>query len=335
MAYSAEIVRRARQRLDWEKADQESKYQQRLQSAYAQVPRIKEIDLQLRKSMALAAQAVFIQGGDAAAVMAQVKDANLTLQKERAALAAEHFAPGYLDETHICEKCGGSGYIGSTMCTCLQELCRQEQKKEISLLACGQARFEDFRLDYYSAQTDSQYGASPRAIMELNLKHCRRYVAEFGTYGGNLLFNGGTGLGKTFLSACIAGEVADQGYSVVYETAANLFSKLEKSRFEPSEETRAAAAKLTTCDLLIVDDLGTELPGQFVTAALYSLVNDRLLAGKSMVISTNLNVDEIARRYSPQIASRLQGSFKNIPFVGKDIRILKNRDHAYENRNSI
>ena len=152
---------------------------------------------------------------------------------------------------------------------------------------------------------------------------CRRYTEHFGS--GNLLFVGGTGLGKTFLSACIAREVASQGHSGAYETAAHLFSKLERNRFNPDEESRAAVRKLETCDLLIIDDLGTELPGNFVTAALYNLLNDRLLAGKPMVISTNLTVEELKNRYSPQIASRLQGSFQRLVFVGEDIRILKNR----------
>ena len=136
---------------------------------------------------------------------------------------------------------------------------------------------------------------------------------------------GGTGLGKTFLSACIATSATEQGFSVDYEPAGHLFRKLERNHFSPTPETAAAVSRLETCDLLIVDDLGTELPGNFVTAALYNLLNDRLLAGKPMVISTNLTMDEVAGRYSPQIASRLQGSFQRLTFVGQDIRILKNR----------
>ena len=161
--------------------------------------------------------------------------------------------------------------------------------------------------------------------MERNFRTCRTYAATFSMNSGNLLFIGGTGLGKTFLSACIARTVADRGYSVVYETASHLFSKLEQARFNATEETRKEAEKFTACDLLIIDDLGTEMPGQFVTAALYSLINDRLLSGKPMVVSTNLNVDELSRRYSPQIASRLHGSFNRLTFLGEDIRVLKNR----------
>jgi DNA replication protein DnaC len=162
-------------------------------------------------------------------------------------------------------------------------------------------------------------------IMEKNFQTCRRYALNFGPNAGNLLFVGGTGLGKTFLSACVARAVADRGYSVVYETAGRLFGKLEQAKFAPTEESRREAAKFLECDLLIIDDLGTEMPGQFVTAALYSLLNDRILEGKPMVISTNLNVDEMARRYSPQIASRLQGNFRRLTFVGQDIRILQGK----------
>ena len=325
MAYSAEVVRRARARLAQAKEDRESENRQHLAQAYAQVPRIKEIDLLLRRIMAQAAQAAFLQGSDGRELMEKVRQQNLGLQQERARLAAENFEEGFLDDSPICSVCGGSGYVGTTMCECLRELCRQEQKKEVSILSGSKETFNQFRLDYYPDRVDPKYGASPRTIMERNFQNCRRYALTFTPHAGNLLFVGGTGLGKTFLSACIARAVADRGYSVVYESAAHLFGKLEQAKFSPSEENRREAARFTECDLLIVDDLGTEMPGQFVTAALYTLLNDRILGNLPMVISTNLNVEEISRRYSPQIASRLHGSFQRLTFVGEDIRVLKNR----------
>lgn len=325
MPYSNEIVRKARAELASRKADHESRMNARLHEAYAKVPRIKEIDMLLRKSMAVAMQTVFQQGSDAKAAMEEVKQANLQLQAEKQALIERYFGPGYLDESPICPKCGGSGYIGTFMCQCLKDLCRQEQEKEVALLADEGQHFGAFRLDYYSDRPDPKTGISPRAIMSRGLDICREYAQNFTQASGNLLFNGGTGLGKTFLSACIAREVAAGGYSVAYETASHLFSKLEKHRFHPDEETAQEVKRLNECDLLILDDLGTELPGQFVTAALYTLVNDRLLANKPMVISTNLNIREIRERYSPQIGSRLNGNFEQIAFVGEDIRVLKNR----------
>ena len=323
--YRPEIVMQAKQRLAQQKAERESQYHQHLQQAYAQLPRLKEIDMQLRKTMSLAAQTVFSQGGDPVAAMEQVKQENLALQQERKALIEKNLAPGFLEETPICDHCGGSGYVGSQMCRCLKTLCAQGQKKALYQLTTGTERFENFRLDYYPERFNADVGASARAIMERNLKTSKQYAAAFEKGIGNLLFVGGTGLGKTYLSACIADVVTDRGYSVAYESAPQLFAKLEKNRFNPDEESRSEAEYFASCDLLIIDDLGTEMPGNFVTAALYGLLNQRLLDGKSMIISTNLNNEEIAQRYSPQIASRIYGNFKNMVFLGEDIRIMKNR----------
>ena len=322
MAYSIEVVRRARERLAQARADRERENREHLRMAYEQQPRLKEIDRQLRLTMAQAARAAFA-GTDAVRLMEEAKEQNLELQREREWIIEEQFEPGFLDETPICPVCSGTGYVGSTMCDCLTELCRQEQKKELTFLSAGRESFDQFRLDYYSDKP-TPAGYIPRVIMEKTYQTCRRYAFGFHSKAGNLLFSGNTGLGKTFLSACIARTVADQGYSVVYESAGKLFQTLEKARFEASDDNRRAAAKYSECDLLIVDDLGTELPGQFVTAALYSLVNDRLLAGKAMIISTNLNTEDLSRRYSSQIASRLRGSFTRVAFLGDDIRVKKN-----------
>ena len=329
MAFSADIIQRARRELEAKKADKESVYRQRLQQAYTQVPRLRQIDLTQRSNMAKAAQAAFTQGGDAQAAMEQVKRENQGLQQEYEELVAANFEPGFLDESPVCAHCGGNGYIGSTMCRCLTELCCRAQREQIANLTTGAERFSAFCLDYYSDRIDRNYGASPRVIMEKTLTSCKQYAEAFCQGVGNLMFTGGTGLGKTFLSACIANAVTDRGFSVAYESAPHLFAKLEKNRFNPDEESRRQAAKFNDCDLLIIDDLGTEMPGSFVTAALYSLLNDRLLAGKSMIVSTNLTASELAQRYSPQIASRLQGSFKGLTFVGEDIRLMKNRGMTF------
>ena len=325
MAYSAEVVRRARERLAQAKADRESENRQHLMQAYEKLPQLRQIDRQLQQTMAEAARTVFSQNVDVQKIMEEAKAVSLQLQRQREALIAENLEEGFLDESPICERCGGNGYVGSTMCECLAELCRQEQKKELSLLSGGKETFSQFLLDYYSDQYDGKYGASPRAIMERNFKICRSYATTFTRNSGNLLFIGGTGLGKTFLSACIARGVSDRGCSVVYETANRLFSTLEQAKFTGSEEAKREAGKYMACDLLIIDDLGTEMPGQFVTSALYNLINDRLMANLPMMVSTNLNVDELARRYSPQIASRLEGNFTRLTFVGSDIRVMKNR----------
>ena len=323
MGYSMEVVRRARERLAQARSDRERENREHLALAYEQQPRLREIDRQLRMTMAGAARAAFA-GGEALKLMEQAKTENLALQREREQIVKSSFEEGFLDETPICPVCSGTGYVGSTMCDCLAELCRQEQKKELTFLSAGRESFDQFRLDYYSDKPTAA-GFVPRTIMDKTYQTCRRYAFGFHSKAGNLLFSGNTGLGKTFLSACIARAVADQGYSVVYESAGKLFQTLEKARFEANDENRRAAAKYSECDLLIVDDLGTELPGQFVTAALYSLINDRLLESRPTIISTNLSEEELVRRYNPQIASRLRGSYRRVAFVGDDIRLLKNR----------
>ena len=325
MAYSAEVVQRARERLAQARADRESENLRHLAEAYRRVPRLKEIDLRLRQTMARAAQAVFVSGGDVQQAMEQAKNENLALQMERRELIAANFEPGYLDDAPICEHCGGTGYIGSSMCECLRELCRQEQKRELTFLNVGKESFEQFRLDYYPDRIDPRQGVNIRAVMEKTFQTCRRYAFDFTERSENLLFSGGTGLGKTFLSACIARTVADRGYSVCYETASHLFTKLERAKFNGDEEARRDSEKFTACDLLIVDDLGTEMGGQFTTSALYGLINDRILAGKATIISTNLNSEDLEKRYSAAIASRLRGNYRRIAFMGEDIRLKKNR----------
>ena len=327
MAYSKEVVIRARERLASMKADKESLTQQRLAEAYRQIPRLREIDRLLRQTMAATIQAAFSKGEDVHAAMEQVKQENLRLQQERQGLIEANFRLGWLDETPMCSHCGGSGYIGSTMCRCLSELCLEEQKKELTLLAGSDASFDQFRLEYYDDAVDPNMGINIRTVMAKTFEVCRQYVRDFGTKSENLFFCGDTGLGKTFLSACIAKEVAIKGFSVAYESAVHLFTNMERAKFENDADAREKVQRYTDCDLLIVDDLGTEIVGQFTLTALYTLINDRILSKKATIISTNLTTDGIARRYNPQIASRLRGNFKRVTFLGEDIRLKKGQNY--------
>ena len=323
MAYSAEVMRRARQRLENMRADRLSQNRQRLSEAYAKVPRVKEIDLVMRQSMALAAQAAFQQGNDGRQAMEQVKQANLALQEERKALIAAHFGEGWLDEAFVCSHCGGTGYLGSQMCTCLQALCMQEQQKELSLLSGSDASFSHFRLDYYPDRIDPKLGRSMRSVMEKTFALCRQYAENFSDYSGNLLFSGDTGLGKTYLSACIAKAVAAKGYNVMYESAPQLFAKLEKARFHGDEAAQQETEKYSACDLLIIDDLGTELTNSFVCSQLFLCINERIMRRKSTIISTNLPIKEFSNTYSERTFSRIASNYHMIKLIGEDIRIQK------------
>ena len=215
------------------------------------------------------------------------------------------------------------------MCDCLKVLCTQEQIKELSqLLDLGEQSFDTFDLGFYSPEAWPAWGRSPRENMEKVLKICRDYAQNFGRYYFNNLFlSGSTGLGKTFLSACIARTVSENGFSVVYDTAGEVFARFETQKFsrdeEDAREARDDTRRYLRCDLLILDDLGSEMTTPFVQSALYQLVNSRLTAEKRTVISSNLTMDDVRGRYSPQIASRLEGEYRVLPFFGEDIRLQR------------
>ena len=195
------------------------------------------------------------------------------------------------------------------------------------MLDLGSQSFETFSLDWYSSVPDSRVGTSPRENMEYNRDVCVDYAYDFNPRSGNLLLTGQPGLGKTFLSACIARVVSEKGYSVVYDTAGHVFERFEARKFSREEDDRAAedVERILQCDLLILDDLGTEMTTAFVQSALYQILNTRLMEKRSTIISTNLSPEKLALRYTPQIASRIEGEYQLLAFVGEDIRKQKKR----------
>ena len=167
------------------------------------------------------------------------------------------------------------------------------------------------------------YDAAARGTMKQVFTAAKYFAENFPEGSQNLLFQGGTGLGKTFLSACVARAVADRGYSVCYDTAAAVVGSFEAQKFAHDEEADARVRRMLSCDLLILDDLGTEMPTPMAASALYTLINTRLAEGKKTIISTNLSFDEMERRYSAQICSRIRGAYERLPFVGRDIRLIR------------
>ncbi len=320
--YTTTVLNRANARLAQEAARKRAVYEAHLAQAYAEQPRLRELDRTLRSTGARLASAIFLREGDAAAEVAKLREENRRLQAERRQLLQTAFAEGFLDDSPVCPDCAGTGYVGSRMCKCLEALCRQEQCKALSaLLPTGREGFEQFSLEVYPDRFYPQYQTSARTLMQKNLNFCKKYAAEFRPGIRSLLFSGATGLGKTFLSACIAKEVTARGFGVVYTTAGALFSAYETVRFERAEADTLRDYR--DCDLLIIDDLGTEMTTQFVVAALYEVVNSRLLAQKTTLISTNLNENDLEARYGGQIASRLIGSYRVVYFLGDDIRRKK------------
>ena len=330
MSYSPNVLRRAQARLTRRREERQARQEEQRRQVYARLPRVAEIDGLLRRTMAQVIAAALREGGDPAAQVADIRRKNQALQAEQAQLLTGHgFPADALEDKPMCAKCGDSGWVGSDMCDCLKVLCAQEQIRELSqLLDLGEQSFDTFDLGFYSPEVWPAWGRSPRENMEKVLKICRDYAQNFGRYYFNNLFlSGSTGLGKTFLSACIARTVSENGFSVVYDTAGEVFARFEAQKFsrdeEDAREARDDTRRYLRCDLLILDDLGSELTTPFVQSVLYQLVNSRLTAEKRTVISSNLTMDDVRGRYSPQIASRLEGEYRVLPFFGEDIRLQR------------
>ena len=330
MAYEQNVLRRAAERLEDQRRRREEAQNARRREIYAAIPRVAEIDRQLRRTIVDIIAASLRQGNDPVPAIGAVRDKNLDLQAERAELLVAHGYPAdALDDKPACPRCSDTGWRGAVMCDCLKSLCAQEQIKELSkLLDLGEQSFDTFSLDVYSPSPWRGSGISPRENMEMVYEICLNYAQKFGRfYFNNLFLSGAPGLGKTFLSACIARTVSENGFSVVYDTAVNIFSRFEDRKFsrdaEDTREARDETRRYLSCDLLILDDLGSEMTTPFVQSALYTLINSRLTADRRTVISSNLSMEDVRRRYAPQIASRLEGEYRVLPFFGEDIRLLR------------
>ena len=326
MAYDGKIMQRAVARWQQEKQRHADEIQQRKVQLYAKEPRLRQIEAELGSTMSKLIAGALSGGSDPLPAIKVLRDENMDLQRERAELlTANGYPMDYLEDNPLCAKCGDSGFCQGEMCQCLSRYCDAEQIRELSkMLDLGTQSFETFDFNWYSGAINSDIGISSREQMEENFDVCQDYAHQFGQRSDNLLLCGDSGLGKTFLSACIARVVSGNGHSVVYDTAGHIFSQLEAVKFNREDmESDDDAARYENCDLLIVDDLGTEMNTAFVQSALYQLINGRLIRGKKTVISTNLNPEELGSRYGKALQSRLEGEYRILPFFGEDIRKLK------------
>ena len=324
------LLARARAVLDEQRRRNRMEENRRQTEVYAAVPEVRELDIRIRSIMT---ELVALALGRAQRTAEEMERESLALQSERARLLRRHgYDEHYLDEIVACPLCGDTGFLSDGRpCQCLLRLYNAEQTRELSpLLKNGQESFDSFRFDYYPLTPMSPGSPVPRLQMESIYKGCKMYAEKFGPGSGNLLFTGAPGLGKTFLSASIAREVAAKGYSVAYDTAITLLAIFEQEKFSRSEEEQQDAAsrvrQLKGCDLLILDDLGTELSSAFTQSALYTLLDGRIRAGKSTIISTNLDKDALRERYGPALFSRLEGEYQFLRFTGTDIRALKKNE---------
>lgn len=250
--------------------------------------------------------------------IAKLKQENEELRRIRAEILVSNGYPAdYSSVKYECDKCHDTGFVGTRMCDCMKQRLTLAGYESSGLGGLIRTQsFESFDL--------SKCDQSPDNIRNMKIVYSdsKKFAANFEPCNGhNLLFMGSTGLGKTHLSTSIARVVIERGFDVVYETFQNVMRYLEKERFGRADDLPNQTNRLFTCDLLIIDDLGTELTNQFTVSALYNLVNTRLNTARSMIINTNLNLDDILARYGERVSSRLFGQFSAYIFLGKDLRV--------------
>ena len=322
MAIDGKLMAKARERLGAIKSENEKLQEERLLEVYSRVPEVRRIDAALRGLMGEVISASLKKGEAARRSIEDIADRSAVLCGDKAeALTAAGYPDDYLDDVYSCHRCRDTGYTEKgNICSCLMKLYEEEKAAYLSAIPGHEGdSFSDFSLDYYSG--------ADREVMEMTLSFCRSYALRFGADSPNLLFRGGTGLGKTFLSGCVAKCVSDKGFSVVYETAGDAFAAFEDRKFSrdpaQSEKAEERVRRILDCELLILDDLGTEMSTGFTHSALYNIINSRLSAGKKTIVSTNLSAEEMAARYTPQVVSRIFGEYETVPFRGRDIRAIK------------
>lgn len=253
--------------------------------------------------------------------------AHLKVQKEE--LLVKHGYPKYyLEPIFECTDCEDTGYIGNAKCHCLKQAIIDYSYEQSNLKnILSKENFSTFSFDYYSKTKDPKIGISPYDNMQSVHSLCLDFVDSFGKDFRNLILYGHSGLGKTFLCNAIAKEVLDNGNTVIYLSAFQLFRLFENYRFHKEEEivTNDDIESIFICDLLIIDDLGTEFNNALTKAELFNCLNTRLLNKKPTVISTNLAPNEWVNQYSERIISRIFGYYTQLKFIGSDVRMSKYR----------
>ena len=329
MAYSKEIFQEATNRLAQRRQNALRTAEYSREQLFREIPRLREIDYELQSIGASIAKAVVKAPEGGRESIRELSERSIKLQEEQNRILEEHhIGKEILEPRFTCNKCRDTGYVEhdnrTDICDCLQKLMSDIAGEMLcDNLTLDEYTFENFNLDYYSKTPDAD-GKIPYNRMSKICHYCEDYADNFTTHSKSLLLIGATGLGKTHLSLSIANVVIRKGNSVIYTTAPDILFKLEKEHFSYKyAEQEDTYNSLLKCDLLILDDLGTEFSTEFTRTCIYNLFNARLLAGKPVIISTTLTLDEMINAYSQRFFSRVIGSCDRLDFIGQDIRQIK------------
>lgn len=293
---------------------------------YDEIPQLKELDDEMVTNSVRSAKLAIMGDEDA---IRKLKQDNLDLSMRKTELLLEHgYSSDYLLPHYECEDCKDTGYIGTEKCHCFKQaivdlVYAQSNIKNV----LEKENFSTYSMKYFSDQiVDATTKLTPRANATRVLSIAKQFVQSFDDTYRNILLYGNTGVGKTFLANCIAKELLDRGHTIIYLTSFQLFDILEKQAFLKDEDGLEADNQLNyilDCDLLIIDDLGTELSNSFTNTKLFLVINERHLRSKSTIISTNLPIESIKSNYSERIYSRITSDYMCLKLFGEDIRIKK------------
>lgn len=321
MAFSDETLRQALNEVNNRRKNAERQHESKLSALYGTDPVIKSIDDELKVKSSKAAL-YLISGNVAAAEKLRDEVTELNVQRKSILSIAgitEH-------PVFTCNICNDTGYKDGRICSCVKDIASKISYRELlGNMPIKDSTFENFDVGYYSENAE-QNGISPQKHMTAVLKTCKSFAESF-PEGKNIFFTGCSGLGKTHLSLAIANEVLKKGYGVIYGSAQNLINEVGRETFDRSGST-AKIDSLNSCDLLILDDLGTEVSTSLSSSIVYNIVNTRLNKGLSTVISTNLDIKQIQATYGERISSRIVGYYTPCPCIGSDIRLIKAKNRT-------
>lgn len=327
MAYEQAVYRKVLEEYEALRITRKSEQRARLFEVYDKCDKIKQIDEKITRVGSSAALEILNNPERAREIADDLSETMKMLSELREReLTAAGFDADYTEMHYSCNICKDEGYINGKQCECFKKRLIKEVYKQSNLFKLFETQnFDTFDINLFSDEVDKQASISQKEAMSEALEVCKAFADGFENADDSLFFYGGVGLGKTFLSTCIAKKLIDTGYSVVYQSSAKLFSYYSDYMFGRinAAEGRYELDRLRECDLLIIDDLGSEAVNSQSVSFLFELVNDRILSGKKMVISTNYSISEIAKVYSERLHSRILEHFIPVRFFGGDVRLKK------------
>lgn len=304
----------------------ESDLELRKNDVYSQIPEFKKLDDEISKVGLQLAKLVLQNPSNRENIILESKKKMDELKSQKKELLTKYKVPnGYLEIQHDCNICKDKGFLDNGhKCNCLkQEIINEAYKMSNISRMLEKENFTTLDTSIFSSEKDPESNISPQQNMLQIVSICESFILDFDKDNGeNLLFYGDTGLGKTFMCNCIAKSLLDKGHLVIYQTAFKMFEIIEDYKFKNADSniSKENYENLFDCDLLIIDDLGTELTNSFTNSELFNILNTRLLSGKKTIISTNLSPMQLGSNYAQRIFSRIFDRFKMVKFIGKDLR---------------